>query len=78
MFKSTRKQSAIILLTLVTLLITMSTVLASTYVGSAKSDKFHYPGCRYVRQIYDENKIYFSSRDEALNAGYIPCKVCRP
>lgn len=56
----------------------MSTVLANTYIGSAKSDKFHYPSCRYVRQIYDENKIYFGSREEALNSGYIPCKVCRP
>nr|WP_302937364.1 Ada metal-binding domain-containing protein [Megamonas funiformis] len=22
--------------------------------------------------------MYFSSRDEAINSGYIPCKVCRP
>ena len=78
MFKSTKKQIAIILLALITLLVTMSTVLANTYIGSAKSDKFHYPSCRYVGQIYDENKIYFGSRDEALNSGYIPCKVCRP
>ena len=52
-----KKQIAIILLALITLLVTMSTVLANTYIGSAKSDKFHYPSCRYVRQIYDENKI---------------------
>lgn len=78
MFRNLKKQTAFILLVLVTLLMTMSTALATTYVGSVNSDKFHYTYCRYAKRIYDENKIYFYSRDEALNSGYIPCKVCRP
>ncbi len=78
MFKHVKRQTAFILLLLFTLLMTMSTAFATTYVGSIKSDKFHYTYCRYADRIYESNKIYFSSRDEALNSGYIPCKVCRP
>jgi competence protein ComEC len=48
------------------------------YVGSAESDKFHKPNCRYVKQILPENIIWFSSREDALAQGYIPCKVCKP
>lgn len=46
--------------------------------GSRKSDKFHQPGCRYVRQIKPGNSVGFRSRQEAVDAGYVPCKVCRP
>jgi len=48
------------------------------YVGSIKSDKYHYPSCRYTGQIYPENLIGFSSAAEAQAMGYVPCKVCRP
>nr|DAV89323.1 MAG TPA: DNA methyl phosphotriester repair domain protein [Caudoviricetes sp.] len=56
----------------------MSTAFSTTYVGSVNSNKFHYTYCRYADRIYESNKIYFSSRDEAINSGYIPCKVCCP
>lgn len=78
MFRSIKKQTAFILLLLITLLATMSTAFATTYVGAVNSNKFHYTYCRYADRIYESNKIYFSSRDEAINSGYIPCKVCRP
>lgn len=48
------------------------------YVGSIKSDKYHYPSCRYVGQIYPENLIGFSSAAEAKAMGYVPCKGCNP
>lgn len=51
---------------------------SGNYAASSQSDKFHYPSCRYVKQINSGNLIYFSSRDKAISAGYIPCKVCRP
>ena len=54
------------------------TALASTYVGNAHTHKFHYSDCRYVDQMNDSNKVYFDDRDEAVNEGYVPCKVCRP
>ncbi|WP_434075925.1 Ada metal-binding domain-containing protein [Moorella naiadis (nom. illeg.)] len=25
-----------------------------------------------------QNRVQFGSREEALNAGYRPCRVCRP
>jgi len=48
------------------------------YVGSVNSNKYHYPSCRYAQQILPENKIWFSSAEEALDMGYVPCKVCNP
>ena len=48
------------------------------YVGSINSDVYHYLWCSYVKNIKEENKIYFSSSQEARSAGYRPCKVCKP
>lgn len=48
------------------------------FVGSRKSDVYHYPGCHYVRQIKAGNLIGFDSVEEARARGYRPCKVCRP
>jgi len=58
--------------------ISVSVALAQTgnYVASSQSDVFHRPSCRYVDQIKPENKIYFSTRDEAIASGRRPCKVC--
>ncbi len=49
-----------------------------TYYASRNSDVFHYASCRYVKQISPGNLITFSSRDQAIAAGYRPCKVCNP
>jgi len=48
------------------------------YVGSKKSNKFHYPSCRWAKKISPGNRVYFNSRQEALDRGYVPCKVCGP
>lgn len=48
------------------------------YVGSANSDKFHYPSCSAAKRIKSYNKISFSSRSQAINAGYSPCRICYP
>jgi len=44
--------------------------------GNVKSKAFHQPGCRF----YDgaDCTTSFASRDEAQEAGYKPCKVCKP
>ena len=49
-----------------------------TYVASSNSDKFHEPSCSQAKRINEENKITFSSREDALNAGYSPCGICYP
>lgn len=57
---------------------TSTAVRDETYVGSAQSDKFHYPGCRWAKKIKSGNLITFNSREEAINAGYGPCGTCNP
>lgn len=78
MFKQAKKKTAIILLTLVTLLMTLNIATATTYIGSSQSNKFHYTDCRWAKKINPGNAIYFSSREEAFGYGYVPCKVCKP
>ena len=51
---------------------------AGTYIGNSNSHKFHYPTCKSVGKMSEKNKVTFSSRDEAINQGYTPCKNCNP
>ena len=48
------------------------------YVGSSKSNKYHYPTCEWAAKINPKNLVIFKSAKEAQDAGYVPCKVCRP
>jgi methylphosphotriester-DNA--protein-cysteine methyltransferase len=48
------------------------------YVGSKKSNKYHYPSCRWAEKIKPYNLVTFGSAKEAQEAGYVPCKVCKP
>ncbi len=48
------------------------------YVGSVNSNIYHYPSCKWAKEIYPENKIWFSSVADAKAHGYRPCKVCEP
>ena len=48
------------------------------YIASAHSNKFHYPNCRYVNQISENNMVAYSSRDDAIADGKEPCSVCQP
>ncbi len=48
------------------------------FVGSKKSDKYHYPSCTNAKTIQPHNLIWFSSVAEAKKAGYKPCGGCKP
>ena len=48
------------------------------YIGNINSKIFHYPWCLYAQQMSEKSKVYFSSREEAVNLGYRPCEVCKP
>ena len=63
---------------LVVLTASVASVLASSYVGNANSRKFHYGDCSFVNKMNQNNRVYFNSRDEAVNAGYVPCKRYKP
>lgn len=49
-----------------------------TYIGNRNTKKFHYPTCSSVNQMNESNKVSLSSRNEAVNNGYVACKRCNP
>ncbi len=53
-----------------------TTASSTIYRGNVKSKKFHEPSCRY----YNCKKCtaIFRTRADAIKAGYVPCKVCKP
>ena len=51
---------------------------SGSFVGSKNSDVYHYPSCYHVNAIKPENKITFSTVQEACSRGYRPCKDCNP
>lgn len=55
-----------------------SSDVSGTYIGNANSHKFHKPSCKSVGKMSENNKVVFSSRNEAINQGYTPCKNCNP
>jgi hypothetical protein len=48
------------------------------YVGSATSNKYHYPDCKWARKIAPGRLVTFKSAEEAKGEGYIPCPACKP
>ena len=48
------------------------------YVGSANSSKYHFPDCKWAKKISPKNLVTFMTAEEAVKAGYVPCKVCKP
>lgn len=48
------------------------------YIGNRNSKIFHYSWCPSVDRMKDANKVEFHSREEAVSAGYKPCKRCNP
>ena len=50
----------------------------NTLVGSAKSMKYHTRDCVYGQSISERNRVVFADAEEALEAGFAACGVCRP
>ncbi len=48
------------------------------YLGSSTTNIFCYPTCRSARRITAKNQRWFPATYKAVDAGYRPCKVCRP
>lgn len=46
------------------------------YVGSRNGSKYHLPWCSGAQRIKEENKVWFGSKVEAENRGYVPAKNC--
>lgn len=47
-------------------------------VGSAAVKVFHREDCLYCNVIKPEDRVEFPSPQEAIKAGYAPCKICKP
>lgn len=56
----------------------VSAVFAFGYVGNMNTKRFHRPDCRSVNEMHPNNKTPIGSREEAIAAGYVPCKRCKP
>lgn len=48
------------------------------YVAKRGALRFHRPFCRSVSKLKPEEMLRFDSRLEAFQAGYSPCRNCRP
>lgn len=46
-------------------------------VGSKNGTKYHLLTCGGASQIKEENKVFFSSKEEALSKGYSPAANCK-
>jgi hypothetical protein len=49
----------------------------SGYVASKSGTKYHLPWCGSAKQIKEENKIWFATKEEAEKAGYTPASNCK-
>lgn len=47
------------------------------YVASRTGKSYHLPWCGGAKQIKEENKIYFATKEAAEAAGYAPAKNCK-
>ena len=50
---------------------------AGLLVGSKNSNKYHFPWCPGAQRISEQNKVWFSSAEEAKKAGYEPASNCK-
>ena len=48
------------------------------YVASKGGEKFHTTDCSTAKKITADKLVKFATPDEAVKAGYSPCKVCNP
>jgi lipopolysaccharide export system permease protein len=48
------------------------------YIGNIRLKRFHRADCRFADKIVSTNRSTFSSREEADEARYRPCEVCKP
>lgn len=55
---------------------TTEQVQSDGYIGNLNTKKFHYPSCSSLPN--PENRTYFDTRQEAIDAGYDPCGRCKP
>ena len=48
------------------------------YMGAKNSSIYHQPNCSLIRKVNPLDRKMFNSVKDAVNAGYLPCKICKP
>ena len=48
------------------------------FIGNKGSKKVHRASCQYGAKTSPGKRVYFNTYEEAVKAGYIPCKTCKP
>ncbi len=48
-----------------------------SFVASKNGTRYYFPWCSGVKQIKEENKVWFQTREEAEKAGYTPAQNCK-
>jgi O-6-methylguanine DNA methyltransferase len=48
------------------------------FTGSDTTGIYCYPSCRHARRTSQAHRVGFHNAEEAIGAGYRPCRVCRP
>jgi methylphosphotriester-DNA--protein-cysteine methyltransferase len=48
------------------------------FVAATYSDRFHRADCKIVRKIDAADLVSFEKPEEAIAAGFVPCKKCAP
>jgi O-6-methylguanine DNA methyltransferase len=48
------------------------------FTGSDTTGIYCYPSCRHARRTSARHRVSFHSAEEAIGAGFRPCRVCRP
>jgi hypothetical protein len=46
------------------------------FLGNKEAKIYHLHTCKLVLKIKPENKVAFANKEEAVQAGYAPCKIC--
>ena len=68
----------ITLSTLAVLFLAAAVLAAPQYVASIHKEPFHRISCRWAQKISPKNAVYYNTREEAVQDGHRPCKVCKP
>lgn len=48
------------------------------YMGAKDSTMYHLPTCALIRKVNPLDRRIFNTVKKAVDAGYLPCKVCQP
>jgi len=47
-------------------------------MGNTNSRIFHKTTCDSASRTKESNRLYFETREEAIEAGFTPCQRCKP